>query len=180
MVPYDGLLKAERRRVSLTLVLHLGNGSRSRCSLIHDVHGWFGWGWTVGIHGGAFTGDVAGLTALVAHFASRTKRSTVWSWAVTRDVTLLGLVLYLPRIKEKAHQLPTGVAFHSMRLAVSRVMIRSPTFVACCRSLSSSESTAEPGPTDEPASWRHNSTTASSDHRATLKTRIGTGTLVTC
>lgn len=70
MVPYCGSLKAERCRVWLTLVLLLGNSSRSRCRLIHDIHGWLGWGLAVGIHRGAFTGDVAGLTALVAHLAS--------------------------------------------------------------------------------------------------------------
>jgi len=63
---------------------------------------------------------MARLSALVASLACSVERATIGSRAVARDVT----------------QLPTGVAFHSLRLAISRIVIWPPTLVARCGSVS--------------------------------------------
>lgn len=63
---------------------------------------------------GAFPGDVAGLTALVARLARRVERAAVGSGAVTRDVT----------------ELAASVALHRLRLAVTGEVVGATALVA--------------------------------------------------
>lgn len=77
-------------------------------------------GWTV-------TADVTSLRALIADLTSGTERSTVRSSAVTRDVT----------------QFPTGVALHSLSLAITGKVVGTTALVASGSTGVTTEVTAE-------------------------------------
>lgn len=75
----------------------------------------------------AFPRDVAGLRALVADLAGRAQRTTIGSGAVTGDVT----------------QLSTGIALHSLSLAITGEVVGTTALVAAGSTREATESTAE-------------------------------------
>lgn len=92
--------------------------------------------------------NVAGFTALVASLASSVQRTTVGSSAVARNVT----------------KLSTGVAFHSLSLAIPGKVVGTTTLVAGSRTRATSKSTTASEATGK-STTSHRSTTAHGANR---------------
>ena len=83
--------------------------------------------------GRAFPRDVAGLRALVANLAGRAQWATIGSSAVTRDVALnlvrrVFQTMMNPNMD--THELSTGIALHSLSLAVTSEVVGTTALVA--------------------------------------------------
>lgn len=121
--------------------------------------------------GRAFPRDVAGLRALVANLAGRAQWATIGSSAVTRDVALnlvrrVFQTMMNPNMD--THELSTGIALHSLSLAVTSEVVGTTALVASGSTRVGTISRAET--TGETTTRTTNSTTS----RA--RARTGTGT----
>lgn len=111
---------------------------------------------TRGVLLGAVAGDVSGLTALVTGLSSSVERATVGCGAVSGDVA----------------ELATGVALHSLSLAITGKVVGTTALVASSRARATGETTA--AVTTGEATTTHRSTTA---HGARAD-RVRTGALL--
>lgn len=113
------------------------------------------------------------LTALVAYLACRIQGPAVGRCAVARYMALHALDLqpsnYLPK---STYQLAASIAFHGLRLAVTSIVVRSPTLVACCRARTTSSSRKAPAKTAGESSAERDSSPTSSECRSGLKACI--------
>ena len=96
--------------------------------------------------GRAFPRDVAGLRALVANLAGRAQWATIGSSAVTRDVALnlvrrVFQTMMNPNMD--THELSTGIALHSLSLAVTSEVVGTTALVASGSTRVATISTAE-------------------------------------
>ena len=119
--------------------------------------------------GRAFPRDVAGLRALVANLAGRAQWATIGSSAVTRDVALnlvrrVFQTMMNPNMD--THELSTGIALHSLSLAVTSEVVGTTALVASGSTRVGTISRAET--TGESTTRTTNSTTS--------RARTGTGT----
>ena len=99
-----------------------------------------------GLVGRAFPRDVAGLRALVANLAGRAQWATIGSSAVTRDVALnlvrrVFQTMMNPNMD--THELSTGIALHSLSLAVTSEVVGTTALVASGSTRVATISTAE-------------------------------------
>lgn len=92
------------------------------------------WCWDIGAvdnDAGAVLGDVAWLTTLVASLPCGVQWSTIWSSAVTRNMTLEQTSASSSKNKVgSTYQFTTCITLHSLRLAISSVMVGTTTLVA--------------------------------------------------
>lgn len=119
--------------------------------------------------GRAFPRDVAGLRALVANLAGRAQWATIGSSAVTRDVALnlvrrVFQTMMNPNMD--THELSTGIALHSLSLAVTSEVVGTTALIASGSTRVGTISRAET--TGESTTRTTNSTTS--------RARTGTGT----
>ena len=122
-----------------------------------------------GLVGRAFPRDVAGLRALVANLAGRAQWATIGSSAVTRDVALnlvrrVFQTMMNPNMD--THELSTGIALHSLSLAVTSEVVGTTALIASGSTRVGTISRAET--TGESTTRTTNSTTS--------RARTGTGT----
>lgn len=96
------------------------------------------------------------LTTLVAYLACRVQGAAVGSCTVARDMA----------------QLAACIAFHGLRLAVTSIVIRSTTLVACCRAWTTSPSCETPTKSTGESSTRRNSPAPSTECRSGWKAYI--------
>ena len=113
------------------------------------------------------------LTALVADLACRIKGAAIGSCAVARNMALHGLDLKLTNYFPKStHQLAACIAFHSLRLTVTSVVVWSTTLVACCRTWTTSTSRKASAKTAGESATGRNSSPTCTECRSGLKACI--------
>ena len=126
----------------------------------------------------AVPGNVPCLTALVAYLACRVQGAAIGSCTVSRNMALHALDLdppdYLPK---SAHQLAACIAFHSLCLAVTGIVVRSTTLVACCRAWTTSRSCKASTKSIGESPTSRNSSATCTERRSGLKTCIWTRSL---
>ena len=97
---------------------------------------------SIGLSLAAFPSNVSCLSASIAILASSIQRPSIRSCTVTRNVPLLPSAS-VRESESNTYQLATSIAFHSLCLAISSIVIRTSTFIASCWSWASSKTTSE-------------------------------------